>query len=557
VSNQAMMIFLIVIAVTFAITYKMRQNDSIQISYDKIEEQLKEASELSEKIQDKDNGLSVAERALLQQKVNQLLSNVTQQAKDMDRVKANYNRQIDQVNPKRFQVELDSFMQLVLAQWHEHNLTLNLQSKEQLNYIYKQKVPYDAPNPLADDINQAIVKTQPSLKAPDWLLKIDNFFSQEHKNLKYSKLLSNQYHILLSLSLPFVSVEQIVQLKSFDNSILMHNNILPFNVPRDLNESKRLYNVILKLPKKFVVKSLLGTQTSNQAFQAQMLMVMLMQNPTKDEKIYQFLKEITIQAPDYLFDYPKREDAKDFAHSEEPASRMAYENPYSELNEIIYQRSTPVFRKYFDQFKAYKAQQEKYKNIVATTMPKDNRTITQRVESDQMELAKLLEKFDLILKEHNITLSSPLNDEQIDKLQQYLSPYKLLQEYIALYKWHNGMDKRLYMFLPIEEALRDYNLLQDEIEYHKDWWSKNLFPLNSFNGDTYWFVDLNRSNSSTINCIFLENGQLENEYKSIEDMIKVFIQAFEKKIIYYDRLQGDILIKEDEFNKLRKLYLSR
>jgi len=554
-SNQLIFGFLVAMLLIVFISYKTRQSVLMKQPFGNMEKELKEAIELSTQLQAKDSNLSNEDREVLQAKVNNILKTVEQNAMAMDKQKDSYNNKVDKVNPQKYKVELDALLHMILNKWKEHNLTLRPIAEKQLYHHYKQIANMGFPKDFIEDINKAIVKTRPSLGVPMWLKEIDNFFAQEHSNhTKYSRLLSSQYNTLLMLSLPLVSFEQIIQLKSFDDLVVMYHHFNSVDIPRDLNETKRLYETILKLPKKYVLYSLYGKQESSQPFKAQMFMVTLMKNPHKDEDVHSYLKEIISSAPTYLFDYPNRNGAADVAHSFLPAQNMVYQNPSLLLNKLIYKRSTEVFQKEFDNYLAYREKEEKLKAIISTTLPEDNRSITQRVSKEQMEFAKQLKSLDGILKEHNLTLPPPLNDEQIEKLEKYLLPFKLPQEYITLYKWHNGMDDSLFMYLPIEKALYEYKELETIVSYYEDkWWTKNLFPLNAFNGDTYWLLDLNNSNSSAISYIFLEGGDLEDEYSSISKMIEVYIEAFKKKIILYNDKEGDMEIDEDEFTKLRKV----
>lgn len=551
-NNKLIFTYLTIILVIVLVIFKTREN-SMEHHFENMEAKVKEATTLSTKIQDKSNGFTELERVALQEKVNILFKSIENDAQNMDNKGASYAKKLDEVNSKKFNVELNHFLELVLTQWQEVNLTLTSSEIKQIRANFKHKGRVGISAKVRDKINIGIVKTTPFTSLPKWFAEMENFFAQKHhtKN-RYSALLMNQYDVLISLSLPFISFEEIIKLDSFDDSLVSRNSFMDLNIPRDLNETKRVYHAILELPEEYIVNYMYGIEKFNQAFKAQMLMVTLMHNPQKSMEVDAYLKEVIASAPSYLFDYSKRDGVMDIAYSDEPAREMVYGNHSFELNRLIYKRSSEVFQKLFNKYEAYKDKEDKFKKIVSTTLAEDNRSISQRVGREQMELAKLLESFDEVLKKHNIKLAPPLNDEQIEKLEKYMLPFKLPQEYITLYKWHNGMDESLFMYLPIEEALYEYNELNEIVKsYEDEWWTKNLFPLNAFNGDTYWFLDLNHSDSSAIQYIFLEGGELEKEYNSIEQMIKIYIQAFEEKIIFYNKDDGYLDRDEDKFQKLK------
>ncbi len=459
----------------------------------------------------------------------------------------------------KIQRKLENFKQLILDEWKEQNLTLTDLSKQQISYLWEQKRYRGFPEQLIKNINDAIAQNRVIKTKPYWLSDIDNFFSQKafynRMDLSYSNIMQNEYLILIALSLPLVSLDKIIKLESFDDDMLRRHELsfLQFSVPRDLDEAKLCYETLLNLPKKTVLHSVMGIHSSSQPFKAQMWMVQLLQNHNNTE-LYNYQKELLHSAPKFLFEYP---DSKvtDIALSNRPAFWMSFSVP-TEFNEIIEQKSTDIFKKYFDERKSFNAKKEKFKNIIATTMPEDTRPITKRVSKGEMEFAKLLESFDNLLSEYNITLPLPLNDEQIEKLQAYLAPYRLPDEYITLYKWHNGcsLADNVIIYDSIEDNLLTYDMFKQEKEYFEDWWHKNLFPLKEFNGDTFWLLNLNNTHSSKVDSIFLEDAELKSEYRALKQMIEIYKKAIEEKIIYFAPISEEWHVDEEAFSKLKGTY---
>jgi len=548
-------IFAAILIIFFIIgfIFKSKVNNTLLPPYEnklEMEADMQKAISLSKQIQDPDSNLNELEKLQIQEEVNTNLNKVRDSAIAYDGLAKEQAKKIKPMTT--VPDKLNVFLNKILKQWEEHNLTLSSIAREQLDAHWKDNAPYAMPIQLLEEINKAISKTKPDNQVPAWFKEFDTFFV-EHSDYKD---LDKHYMTLITLSLPFVSIEEVVKLSSMTDGKL-YSNEMPFistNVPRDTNEAKRLYAAILELPKKTILHNpILGKHTSSQAFRAQMWMVQFVQNHFDNVKLFHYQKEVIISAPDYLFDYPDY-NVRDIASSARPAFWMAYDNPSVELNKIIESKSTSVFKKHFEEKLQHLKRQDNIKQIISTSAPKDGRKITERASNKDYELVTLLVKFETILKEHNITLPKPLNDEQIQKLQNYLSPFKLPDEYITLYKWHNGIPEflgyDLSFFLPIESNLYEYNFLNEGEYYNDFWWGKHLFPLKSFNGDTFWYIDMNKSNISKVQYFFVEGGDPEVLYISIQNMVKKYIRAFEEGIITFDRQRGIWEMDNQAFEKI-------
>ena len=524
-------------------------------SIKEIEANLEKAIYLSNEIRD-DDTLSEIQKKKKQSKVNLVLQQLQEEVLKIDSNNKTLAKKIENITLEVHQKQLDYFLKAILDDWQKKELFLDSQSRIQLQTSWKCTTPNYPTKPLIKAINDAIGSSIPEKTTPSWLIEMDAFFSQKQKLkgkpfIHYSNVLNQHYVTLIALSLPLVSFDKIIELESFDDDYLKRQELMPileFAVPRNIEEAKNMYSSIQALPNEFTIHSFLGEHSSSQPFKAQMMMVVLMQNHSKDKELFVYQKQLILTASEKLFNYP--EYSTDPSYSARPSFWMAHSDLSDEFLHLISEKSTNVFKKHVNEIRLYKKKQKKFKQIIASNLPNDTRSITQRVQPSQMKLAILLEKFDRVLLENNISLPSSLNDDQINKLQSHISPLKLPEEYLTLYKWHNGITTNFYyldIFLPIEQNLYEYDLLQ---EYQE--WDKTLFPLNAFNGDTYWLINMEFHPSSKIFYHFVEDASFEKDFLSIEHMIRVYLKAIDDKILYYDIKTGEWEINEIQFKLLKQ-----
>lgn len=153
---------------------------------------------------------------------------------------------------------------------------------------------------------------------------------------------------------------------------------------------------------------------------------------------------------------------------------------------------------------------------------------------------------------HPPKLSKGLTNEQIKSIQEAISPYKLPKDLIAFYKWHNGLQiDYVTVFEPMRSVLYSYYLhidMKDEVT-----WKNEYLPLHSFGNNGDEFIKLEDVEESAIyDYDYSEYTPIK--YKSIKEMMQLFLEALEAKIIYYNDNSGKW---EGNDIKLEKLMSSK
>lgn len=150
--------------------------------------------------------------------------------------------------------------------------------------------------------------------------------------------------------------------------------------------------------------------------------------------------------------------------------------------------------------------------------------------------------------QYYLELNEPLNDEQMDKLEQHYK-VKIPDDLRALYRWKNGQKANCYeafvnncMFIPLHQALYDACELSSMIGSDftiTNWWNENWIPIFQNGGGDSICYDLKG--------VFTEQkGQLVEFWHKDNDrnVIAPALEAFFRKIIkLYEN--G----KKDEFNQ--------
>ena len=147
------------------------------------------------------------------------------------------------------------------------------------------------------------------------------------------------------------------------------------------------------------------------------------------------------------------------------------------------------------------------------------------------------------VREH---LSAGLGENEINDLLSGLD-LTATKELVDLYKWKNGAWPVPgftlgefcfipgYFFLPLSRACSEYSDLSAEED-----WDKNWLPILTSGGGEYYAADLSRSfsePSSVIEYAFEDPG-IEVPYKSLTNMIQVFVECFKRKAFFLDAETG-------------------
>ncbi|RLJ69333.1 SMI1/KNR4 family protein [Pedobacter alluvionis] len=169
------------------------------------------------------------------------------------------------------------------------------------------------------------------------------------------------------------------------------------------------------------------------------------------------------------------------------------------------------------------------------------------------EIIQKLDKYLSILRpEYYRELNEPLDDSQLDKLEEYYK-IEIPKDLRILYKWKNGQKPNCYeafvnnsMFIPLHQALYDASELTTMIGFDfeiENWWNENWIPIFQNGGGDSTCYDLQG--------IFTENrGQLiefwhaDNDRNVIAPALETF---FEKIIGFYETIQRE---EFDEYFKI-------
>jgi cell wall assembly regulator SMI1 len=152
-------------------------------------------------------------------------------------------------------------------------------------------------------------------------------------------------------------------------------------------------------------------------------------------------------------------------------------------------------------------------------------------------IKKLDEHLATLRPEFYLKLNEPLDDSQLDKLEDY---YKLEipTDLRALYKWKNGQDMKCFesfinnsIFTPLNQALYDASELNSMIGFDfeiENWWNEKWIPIFQNGGGDSICYDLGGTFTG-------QQGQLIEFWHADNDrnVIAPTLEAFLNKLTYY------------------------
>lgn len=433
--------------------------------------------------------------------------------------------------------KMNGFLDDTFSYIEQEGFALNEKEKNQIRYSFVHK---EEMNMIIQEKIKVYIENRmySSNKAP-FLTEMDKFFIQKINRPNPPKVLyrnwyRNRYDILVELLLTVTSFDNILNLESFydadpSNSFLKYK-LVNLNIPRDTNEVEKIGNTILTLPRYFIARSVYGEEKVSQALAAQFAVTFLLQNHKHKKELYVSQLSFLRKLPKYLFDFPKPGEHvfKSFA----PATFLADNVKNNAFRKIILQKSSEYYRVELD--KALK-NETIFKKIDSILLSKNNFDVKGEFNIDT-ELTDIFHKIDLIFSKYPPKLSKGLSNNQISAIQEALSPYKLPNDIIALYKWHNGIQiDSVTVFEPIRSVLYGYYLImsmKDEIT-----WKDEYLSIHSFGSSGDEFIKLDDVDESPI-YDYDYSDYSPVKYKSIKEMMKFFLEALETRIIYYNDDNG-------------------
>lgn len=173
----------------------------------------------------------------------------------------------------------------------------------------------------------------------------------------------------------------------------------------------------------------------------------------------------------------------------------------------------------------------------------------------------LFEQIDKIFTtlERSEKLAAPLADDDI-KAISYFFPFELPDTVKNLYRWHNGIEEFIpaYDFIALEDAIFKYEGLIETSKFLEDgrdspFYKDTYLPILQHQ-DTYLVVDCDPTAEPSIYQIWVEGDDNFMYYESLEQMFRVFVDAYWCRAFY----QEDDFLYDNPvlFEKVRNKYLS-
>ena len=437
------------------------------------------------------------------------------------------------------QIDLDSmssYLEQTLTYIEKEGFSLTSKEKSQIRYCFVNNEELNAR--MSKKIKDYMRNSLPVSKKPYFLEDINKFFMQKidrpnPPKIFYRRYYKQKYDTLVELLLTVTSFEQILNLNSFYiegmNSSEIRYRLVDLNIPRDLEEAKKIKSVLLELPKNFRAVSIFGEEKVSQALAGQYALTIFLQNHKNNKELEEYQKRILNNIPKYFLNFPKPGEyaLKSFL----PAVFLARNVKNNTFREIIKEKSNNVYLMELEKAIHNEAIIDKVDNVLSKKL--DNKEISLIYD---FELIEIFKKIDIIFSSYPSQLLRPLEDSEIVSIQEAIAPQKLPKDLIAFYKWHNGLQiDYVTVFEPIRSVLYSYYLnisMKDEII-----WKDEYLPLHSFGSSGDEFIKLEDVEESAIyDYDYSEHSPIK--YKSIKEMLKLFLEALETKIIYYNESSG-------------------
>jgi hypothetical protein len=460
---------------------------------------------------------------------------------------------------------IDDLIDFIFSKWDQAGLEISEKLKVSAKKTTNTFKTFN--DNVMDCINNAIETHTPSCETPDWLNEIDEYFTPTKPSMfnkmfsKKSKLFETHHYFvaIIDLIIPFVYLDQIVKMNTFTDLFIMELELAfmtRLNVPRDATEAERLYKIILQLPKESTYFYFGKPKRWNQPYMAQMMfVVLLMRKVEKGSDLWNFQYQALQTCPKYLLDYPQHS----IENNERPAFWMAYLVTDPDFRQILKAHNNVPINNYLKDVMEYEAGELKAKQALSSDKPKIDKSLLERVPETQQELAQLLIDFESLLKQDfediYANLNPPVNDDQIEKLNDVLAPLKIPEELATLYKWHNGIEYGTFLFeypefFSIEHALHQY---KETVDMGQELgWSKAWFVMG-YGNQVYWIIPLAEKKQEIATVIYhdIVDGDLKIYHSSTMDMIRTYIDLYKQGGAPIDSNDSYREIDKRLYNKLR------
>lgn len=432
--------------------------------------------------------------------------------------------------------QMNNYLENTFDYIEQNGFKLTIKEKNQIRYTFVNNEELNTE--LANKIKDYMKNNLPSSNVPYFLDDMNRFFIQKidrpnPPKIYYRRYYNQKYDLLIELLLTVTSFDKILNLSSFYieglNSSEIRYRLVDLNIPRDLFEAQKIKDALLHLPTYFKAVSIFGEEKVSQALAAQYTLSIFLQNHKDNKELEAYQMNVLNELPQYIFDYPK--PGEDALKSFLPAAFIARNVKNIKFRNIIKHRSNNVYKKELE--KAIK--DELILNKVNNILTKEI-NMKKSILTDDEELDNIFQKIDNIFNKYPPKLSLGLTDNQIFAIENEIAPHKLPKDLIAFYRWHNGLQiDYVTIFEPMGNVLYSYYLnisMKEEVI-----WKDEYLPIHSFGSSGNEFIKLQNVVESPIyDYDYSEHSSIK--YESIKQMLKLFLEVLEKKIIYYNDKNG-------------------
>ncbi|ETW92731.1 MAG: hypothetical protein ETSY1_42390 [Candidatus Entotheonella factor] len=464
---------------------------------------------------------------------------------------------------------LNDIADLVLDLWREAELPLTQAEQRRLRSCITSSQHFTAK--FSNRLRELINHREPNPETPAWLEMIDDFFQAPpdrpmptpgQRNIEYM----HEWVAIVELILPFVYFDAIVRTRSFDDDVMGRIELaylVALEIPRNVTEAQRLYDAILSCPQERIQATVYGWETIPQPFMAQMLFALLLSRHAEpDSALWRFQLQCLQTCPDYLLDIP--ELVVHAPGSYRPAFWLAYQVTDPLFIDILLERGSAEVQKRVEENQEYRRKRRRDYQLLESNTPDQAESWFDGLPESQRSFAALLMEFEAFLQEHAPDICEGLRpgiqNDQLQKLNDALSPLRLTDDLATLYKWHNGIEYGGFLFgfpelFPIEEVLRDYHETIEMCKNAGGEWSVALLPV-AYESQVYRLASLTTESQASTPMLYhdIVEGTVMVQHTTLFQMIQTYLQAYREGAVYYDEAEEDWEIDEDHFNRIRLLY---
>ena len=236
---------------------------------------------------------------------------------------------------------IDDVVDLILLQWQQYDLSLGNQKRKNILKMTDK---------MLEVVNSHLKKPPVYIEPPLWIPAIDAYFLEQMRKCRLNKFTvipqwDSEFVAVCVLLTPLVYFDEVLRMQSFDDGFIHRIELAfmtRFNVPRDVEEGRRMYNAIVQMPETCHLVSQVVDKTVAQPFRAQMMFASLIMHKSEPQSdVWQFQKHCLETCPVKLLDYPgyptSPADAMNLL-STRPAFWMAYFVEDPEFRRILQQQ---------------------------------------------------------------------------------------------------------------------------------------------------------------------------------------------------------------------------